>query len=96
MLVQSGEINGSTDACANESFLLMLAPVAPGSSRGPVINEIGSVIGVTTQELDGQYRGGSSFHYTAIPAINELQFIQSVSDTWIFLGVTGQNGLILI
>ena len=79
IVVQSGQIIGSTKTYDGEELMLISIPIMPGSSGGPIVNELGLVVGVSTQSNEGEYQVGRSIHYAAISSENLVEFLTSSS-----------------
>ena len=80
-LFHKGEINGRVKTMDGNVFLAISCHVSPGNSGGPLISEIGELVGVVTQSNTGKYLtddpnkiGYESTYHMAIPAnvINEF------------------------
>jgi S1-C subfamily serine protease len=86
IMVHQGQINGFSDTIDGERLMFISASVSPGSSGGPVLNELGLVVGVTTQSNEGDYCvdvGGErklfrSVHHAAIPADGVITFLDEI------------------
>lgn len=50
-LSHKGEVNSFVEDYSNNSFFVISAKTSPGNSGGPVLNELGMVVGMTTQEF---------------------------------------------
>jgi hypothetical protein len=69
LMVHAGQINGFSDTINGQRLMFISANVSPGSSGGPVLNELGQVVGVTTQSQEGDYGSrGRSVHFAAVPS----------------------------
>ena len=92
MMFHLGQINGITETIDRERLMFMSAAVSPGSSGGPVLNELGMVVGVTTQSNEGEYQTPAgkepreenashktmrSVHYAAIPSQCLIEFLST-------------------
>lgn len=67
MLVHSGQINGSVGAVGDSDHLVIFScSVAPGNSGGPVVNELGFVLGIVTDRIEIDLAGEVSGHYAFV------------------------------
>ena len=77
-LVHKGEINALVQDYYHNSFYIISAKTAPGNSGGPVLNSLGMVVGMVTQEFFEQPNGEAVFnlpYHAAIPVNDILQFV---------------------
>lgn len=76
LLYHGGQINGRVkDRTDGVEYLVIDANVAPGNSGGPVINEVGHVVGVVSLSSLGKFVDGYSVHHLAIPQETIDEFI---------------------
>jgi S1-C subfamily serine protease len=86
-MAHMGQINGFSETVDGEQLTFISADVSPGSSGGPVINELGLVVGVITQSNEGEYLIGKgqgqvkfrSVHHAAIPAALVIRFLNEMA-----------------
>lgn len=78
-LSHKGEINSFVEDYSGNNFFILSAKTSPGNSGGPVLNEFGMVIGMTTQDFfEHQQEAFLQTSYAAaIPSINMKNFISS-------------------
>lgn len=77
-LVHKGEINAFVQDYYHNDFYIISAKTAPGNSGGPVLNSIGMVVGMVTQEFFEQPNEEAVFnppYHAAIPVSDILQFV---------------------
>lgn len=77
-LVHRGEINSFMTDYWNNEFFLFSAKTSPGNSGGPVINDMGMVVGVVTQQLfeKGAFESkGQLPYFAAVPATSVIDFM---------------------
>lgn len=77
-LVHKGEINSFVTDYWNNDFFLFSAKTSPGNSGGPVINDMGMVVGVVTQQLfaKGAFEStGQLPYFAAVPSKSVLDFL---------------------
>lgn len=76
-LVHKGEINSFVTDYWGNDFLLFSAKTSPGNSGGPLINDMGMVVGMVTQQLfeKGAFETrGQLPYFAAIPSARILDF----------------------
>jgi hypothetical protein len=76
-LVHKGEINSFVTDYWGNDFFLFSAKTSPGNSGGPVINDMGMVVGMVTQQLfeKGAFETrGQLPYFAAIPSARILDF----------------------
>ena len=72
-LWHKGEINGEVKTTDGQEFLVISCSVSPGNSGGPVINELGELVGVVSRSATGEYLSDQAdgtyktTHHMAIP-----------------------------
>jgi len=77
-LIHKGEINCFLTDYWNRDCFLFSSRTSPGNSGGPVINDMGMVVGIVTQQLfePGSFEEkGQLPYFAAVPATNMLQFL---------------------
>jgi len=88
-LVHKGEVNGVVELYNGSTRLIISADVAPGNSGCPVLNELGCVVGIVTEDLETRTNTGtdgqdqypkSNVHHSAILASSISQFISGIFD----------------
>ncbi len=68
LLFHSGEVNGWTGSLERGSrFLVTSCDVAPGSSGGPLINELGLAVGIVSRRTETASQGGMANYSLAVP-----------------------------
>lgn len=69
-LYHKGEINSFVEDYSGNRFLILSAKTSPGNSGGPVLNELGMVIGIVTQDFFEQRKETfiQTSYAAAIPA----------------------------
>ena len=80
-VVHKGEINAFVDDYWNNKYLLFSAKTSPGNSGGPIINSLGQVVGIVTQQLyeEGSLLSKGKLPYNAaIPGRTILDFVKSL------------------
>lgn len=76
LLFHSGQINGAIlNRFDGNSYHVIDANVAPGNSGGPVLNEIGGVVGLVSLSSIGRYEDGLETHHLMISASTISEFI---------------------
>lgn len=81
IIAHSGEINGYVESYGENSRLMLIsADVAPGSSGGPVLNEVGGVVGVVTQSLQAKYEGAAAGDVVQAVSFNAALPIEDVTE----------------
>ena len=80
-----GEINGEIRTTSGQVFIAISCHVSPGNSGGPLINEIGELVGVVTQSNTGEYlsqdeekKTSASTYHMAIPSSVIREFLDSI------------------
>jgi hypothetical protein len=77
-LVHKGEINCFLTNYWNHDYFLFSARTSPGNSGGPVINDMGMVVGIVTEQLFEQEsweKKGQLPYFAAVPSTNILEFL---------------------
>ncbi len=77
-LVHKGEINCFLTNYWNHNYFLFSARTSPGNSGGPVINSMGMVVGIVTQQLfePGSFEEkGQLPYFAAVPSTKILEFL---------------------
>lgn len=77
-LIHKGEINCFLTDYWNRDYFLFSARTSPGNSGGPVINDMGMVVGIVTQQLfeSGSFEEkGQLPYFAAVPSTNILEFL---------------------
>ena len=77
-VVHRGEINSFVTDYWNNDFLLFSAKTSPGNSGGPVINDLGMVVGLVTQQLfeKGAFEEkGQLPYFAAVPSKSVIDFL---------------------
>ncbi|MEG4022112.1 serine protease [Microcoleus sp. S13C4] len=77
-LVHKGEINCFLTNYSNHDYFLFSARTSPGNSGGPVINDMGMVVGIVTEqlfELGSFEKKGQLPYFAAVPSTNILEFL---------------------
>ena len=77
-LVHKGEINSKVKDFKHNDFLIFSAKTAPGNSGGPIINKLGMVIGMVTQEFfekETEEKRAQVPYYAAVPARDIFEFL---------------------
>lgn len=75
-LVHKGEINAHITDYWNKDYVLFSAKNLPGNSGGPIINNMGMIVGIATQQLISQDQNGFQLPYfAAVPSTKILNFI---------------------
>ena len=80
-LVHRGECNGRIQTLDKQDLIAISCHVSPGNSGGPVISEIGELIGIVTQSNEGTYLSAPSsidklvVYNMAIPGSVVLRFV---------------------
>jgi S1-C subfamily serine protease len=81
-LVHKGEINALVQDYYHNDFYIISAKTAPGNSGGPVLNLLGMVVGMVTQEFFEKPNEEAVFnlpYHAAIPVSDIIQFMISIS-----------------
>ena len=81
--VTKGNISALTGYKGNPNSLQFTAPIQPGSSGGPLLNERGNLVGVTTANLDGFQNINFAVKGTIVQkflAKNNIDFIVNESE----------------
>lgn len=69
LLVHSGEVNGFIGDKEEGTLRgIMSNRVSPGNSGGPVINELGDMVGIVRESIENQYEGTTVSHHTFVPS----------------------------
>lgn len=77
-LVHKGEINSFITDYWNQEYVLFSAKTSPGNSGGPVINNMGIIVGMVTQQLihkDENQDGSRLPYFAAVPTSSISKFI---------------------
>ena len=92
-LAHSGQVNGYVKLLDDRDAMIISADVAPGNSGCPVVNELGIVVGMVTEDLEGlklkEYSDDdskirASIHHSAIPCAIINNFLDKTMNR--FLG----------
>lgn len=73
-----GEINSSVENYQYKALFLFSAKTNPGNSGGPIIDSMGMVVGIITEQLDEQegYLCGKLPYYAGIPSSEIMKFLE--------------------
>ncbi|BAY15927.1 trypsin-like serine protease [Anabaenopsis circularis NIES-21] len=80
-LVHKGEINCFLTNFWNQNYFLFSARTSPGNSGGPVINSMGMVVGIVTEQLfePGSFeQKGQLPYFAAVPSVDILEFLNEM------------------
>lgn len=82
IIFHKGEINSIVTTYDNRDFFVFSAKTNPGNSGGPVIDEMGMVVGIITQQLEERdwYKKSKLPYYVATPSLIIINCIESVWD----------------
>lgn len=88
LISSSGQVNGMIDSQDDEHrYFIFTANVAPGQSGGPILNALGQVVGIVTEnrEIIGQTAGENHIekHHCAIESQYIGLFIESVFNNFV-------------
>ena len=77
-LAHKGELNAFVKDYWGNNFILFSAKTAPGNSGGPLINNMGLVVGIVVQSLENEVDNAEvrrQPYFAALPSKDILDFI---------------------